>query len=260
VAAAGRSLARHAEEPAVGRPYRSLNSGAGCGDRDHDHLILLSVTVPHRSHRVLAIAGDPEVAGAIVDPLTLEGYVVDAECDGFAGLRRALRDPPDLVVVESALSPIDGLEVCRRLRLLSPVPVVMLVDGVHEADGVAALELGADDYVAKPFPSEVLTARVGAVLRRTTHRGAGALPMRLRAGGIDVDVAAHEAHVGGKTVALSPKEFALLVHFEQVWGLRGGSTSTVTVHVRWLRAKVEPDPSAPRHIRTVWRLGYRFEP
>lgn len=223
---------------------------------------------------MLAIAGSPRVAEAIVDPLTLDGYVVDTEGDGLAGLRRALLDPPDLVVVESALRPIDGLELCRRLRKLSPMPVVVLVDGVPEVDGVTALELGADDYVAKPFSPEVLTARIGAVLRRTTHHVASALPMRLRAGDIDVDVAAHEARVGGEVVALSPKEFALLVHFmrnprqafrreellEAVWGLRSGSSSTVTVHVRWLRAKVEPNATKPRHIRTVWRLGYCFEP
>jgi DNA-binding response OmpR family regulator len=232
------------------------------------------MTMVSRAQRVLVLTSDWTLADFITRCLGLRGHLVDVEAEGLVGVRRVFTDPPDLVVMQAGLAPIDGVELCRRLRMLSPVPVVMLLDRASEADGITALELGADDYMTEPFSSDVLTARVGAVLRRTTGTVIGTVPMRLHAGGVDVDVVAHETRVDGKVVALSPKEFALLVHFmrnprrvfrreellEEVWGLRDRATSTITVHVRWLRAKIEHDPSNPRHIKTVWRLGYRFDP
>jgi DNA-binding response OmpR family regulator len=165
-----------------------------------------------------------------------------------------------------------GLEVCRRLREVAPVPVIMLTARGAEADRIAGLELGADDYVAKPFSPRELTARVRAVLRRAG--GAPAGPVVLQAGDLEVDVVAHEARIGGELVALTAKEFDLLAHLlrhprrafrreellADVWGFSYGDTSTVTVHIRRLREKIEPDPSAPRYVATVWGVGYRFEP
>jgi DNA-binding response OmpR family regulator len=235
---------------------------------------MLSVmSIPKRGHRVLALVSDADVAELVTDGLQLSGHVVETEADGQAGLRRALTDPPDLLVVESSLSPVSGLEVCRRLRILSATPLIMLV-GELETDGIDALEVGADDYLAQPFSRALLTSRVGAVMRRTTRTVTGALPTHLRAGDLELDVVAHEARVRGRPVALSPKEFALLVHFMRnprrvltreellrvVWGPAPRPAATVTVHVRWLRTKIEDDPSDPRHIKTVPRLGYRFEP
>jgi DNA-binding response OmpR family regulator len=169
-----------------------------------------------------------------------------------------------------------GLEVCRRLREVAPVPVIMLTARGEEVDRIAGLELGADDYVAKPFSPRELTARVRAVLRRAggALAGAPAGPVVLQAGDLEVDVVAHEARIGGELVALTAKEFDLLVHLmrhprrafrreellQDVWGFSYGDTSTVTVHIRRLREKIEPDPSDPRYVATVWGVGYRFEP
>lgn len=228
-----------------------------------------------REPRVLIVEDDPNVSEVVVRYLQREGYRVDAVADGAEGLERALAEPPDLVVLDLMLPSVGGLEVCRRLRAVAPVPVIMLTARGEEADRIAGLEMGADDYVAKPFSPRELTARVKAVLRRA----AGPLvlpqePSRLVAGSLDLDLVAHEAHVDGCLVALTAKEFDLLAHLmrnprrafrrdqllEDVWGFTYGDTSTVTVHVRRLREKVEADPSMPRHVCTVWGVGYRFEP
>lgn len=228
----------------------------------------------HRGARVLVLAKESKVAELATRSLRHDGYIVDLAVADLAGVRHALADPPDLALVDSAHAPQDGLEVCRRLRLFLRIPVVTVVRKTREEDGIAALNLGADDYLVEPLSPGELTARIGAVLRRANGIATGALPMRLRSHDLDVDVAAHEARVADTPVALSPKEFALLVHLmrnprrvltrrrllEEVWGRRTGSTATVTVHVRWLRAKIEIDPSQPRHIQTVPRVGYRFEP
>jgi DNA-binding response OmpR family regulator len=225
--------------------------------------------------RVLIIEDDPNVADVVTRYLAREGYEVEAVADGAVGLRRALSDPPDLVVLDLMLPSMGGLEVCRRLREAAPVPVIMLTARGEEADRIAGLELGADDYVAKPFSPRELTARIKAVLRRAT----GPVGRRddepsLAAGDIEVDTVTHEARVRGELVALTAKEFDLLVHLMrhprrafrreellgEVWGFTYGDTSTVTVHVRRLREKVERDPSDPRHVCTVWGVGYRFEP
>ncbi len=225
--------------------------------------------------RVLVVEDDPNVAEVVTRYLEREGYQVDAVADGAEALRRALADPPDLVVLDLMLPSLSGLEVCRRLRASAPVPVIMLTARGEEADRIAGLELGADDYMAKPFSPRELTARVKAVLRRAaaplvpTDR-----PSELSAGDLAVDLIAHEVRRAGELVALTAKEFDLLVHFmrhprrafrreellEDVWGFSYGDTSTVTVHVRRLREKVEDDPSSPRHVTTVWGVGYRFEP
>lgn len=225
--------------------------------------------------RVLVVDDDPNVAEVVTLYLEREGFGVEVARDGHAALDRALAVPPDLVVLDLMLPGIDGLEVCRRLRALAPVPVVMLTAKGAEADRVVGLELGADDYLAKPFSPRELTARVKAVLRRAQGPLAAPAsgPQRLVDGDLTVDVAARQARLGGHVVALTSRELELLVYFMRhphqafrreellhgVWGYTVGDTSTVTVHVRRLREKVEPDPGSPQRIATVWGVGYRWE-
>jgi DNA-binding response OmpR family regulator len=225
--------------------------------------------------RILVADDDPTIAEVVARYLEREGFVVETVGDGGAALERALREPPDLMVLDLMLPGLDGLEVCRRLRALAPVPVIMLTARGDETDRVIGLELGADDYVAKPFSTKELTARVKAVLRRARGPLAATpdAPL-LRAGALVVDVAAREARCRDELVALTAREFELLVFLmrhprrafrrdellEHVWGYTVGDTSTVTVHVRRLREKIEDDPSVPTLITTVWGVGYRFEP
>jgi DNA-binding response OmpR family regulator len=233
------------------------------------------VDAPSMTARVLIIEDDPNVAEVVARYLEREGYAVESIADGAEGLRRALDDPPDLVVLDLMLPSLGGLEVCRRLRAAAPVPVIMLTARGEETDRITGLELGADDYVAKPFSPRELTARVKAVLRRATGPLVAAPEATvLRAGDLELDLVVHEARLAGELVALTVKEFELLAHLmrhprrafrreellEQVWGFAYGDTSTVTVHVRRLREKIEADPSAPRYVCTVWGVGYRFEP
>ena len=233
------------------------------------------IDAPAVASRVLVVEDDPNVSEVVARYLLREGYRVETASDGAVGLERALADPPDLVVLDLMLPSLGGLEFCRRLRAAAPVPVIMLTALGEEADRIAGLELGADDYVAKPFSPRELTARVKAVLRRATAPlPTGAGPTSLQAHGLDLDLVTHEARLHGELVALTVKEFDLLAHFMRhprrafrreelladVWGFTVGDTSTVTVHIRRLREKIEPDPSAPRYVQTVWGVGYRFEP
>ena len=229
----------------------------------------------HRQ-RVLVIDDDPNVSEVVAAYLEREGCLVEVRADGEAGLEAALADPPDLVVLDLMLPGLDGLEVCRRLQALAPVPVVMLTAKGDETDRIIGLELGADDYVSKPFSPRELVARIKAVLRRANAPLAPVGPgaAHLSSGPLEIDVSAHEAHRDGELLALTAREFELLVHLvrhprrafrreellERVWGTRFGDTSTITVHVRRIREKVEVDPSAPVHLVTVWGVGYRWEP
>jgi len=225
--------------------------------------------------RILVVDDDATVSDVVGRYLEREGYAVESVADGLTALRRATENPPDLVLLDLMIPGVDGLEVCRRLRALAPVPVIMLTAKGDEADRVVGLELGADDYVAKPFSPRELMARVKAVLRRARMPlvPAGA-PSVLRAGAIEVDVAAHEVRIDGEPAVLTAREFELLAFLmrnprrvfrreellEHVWGYTFGDTSTVTVHVRRLRERIERNPSEPAHIATVWGVGYRFEP
>ncbi|HYV60026.1 MAG TPA: response regulator transcription factor [Acidimicrobiia bacterium] len=225
--------------------------------------------------RVLVVEDDQTVAEVVTRYLEREGFAVESVGDGQRAIESADDRPPDLVVLDIMLPGLDGLEVYRRLRSRAPIPVVMLTARGSEEDRVLGLELGADDYVAKPFSPRELTARVKAVLRR-----AGSTLRDLeRAGtieydGLHLDLSAREARVRGQRAALTAREFELLAFLaarprqvfrrdellEHVWGYTYGDTSTVTVHIRRLREKVEDDPSAPRRITTVWGVGYRFDP
>ncbi len=218
---------------------------------------------------------DPTVAEVVARYLARDGHEVECVADGPAALRSAAERPPDLVVLDLMLPGVDGLEVCRRLRATSPVPIVMLTALGAETDRLAGLETGADDYVTKPFSPRELALRVRSVLRRS--RGAlvpvvAAAP--LRDGDLVVDVAAHEASLRGELLSLTVREFDLLAFLlrhprraftrdellAQVWDWTFGDSSTVTVHVRRLREKIEDDPAAPRRLVTVWGVGYRYEP
>ncbi len=227
------------------------------------------------SETVLIVEDDPTIAEVLSRYLRREGYQVEIAADGTSGLARALSGRPDLVILDLMLPGLTGLEVCRRLRDVLPIPVIMLTALGEEADRISGLELGADDYVAKPFSGRELTARVKAVLRRANGSlAAWPVPEVIRAGAIEIDIGSHEVRRDGQTVALTSKEFDLLTHLaghprrafrreellEAVWGFNYGDTSTVTVHIRRLREKIEAAPSDPRLVCTVRGVGYRFEP
>ncbi|MEU6248820.1 response regulator transcription factor [Glycomyces sp. NPDC047010] len=221
--------------------------------------------------RVLVVDDDPALAEVVARYLRRDGFDVDYAADGATGLDRALATLPDLVVLDLMMPGLDGFEVCRRLREATAIPVVMLTARGEETDRITGLDLGADDYVTKPFSPGELAARVRAVLRRTAPKDPA--PAVLTGGGVAVDTVAHRATRGGEPLDLTAKEYDLLVCFltspgrafrreellETVWGWSIGDTSTVTVHVRRLREKIEDDASAPRHLTTVRGVGYRWE-
>ncbi|WP_446042144.1 response regulator transcription factor [Streptomyces sp. SID1121] len=224
-------------------------------------------------HTILVVDDDPTVAEVVTGYLERAGFAVDRAADGPQALRLAAGKPPSLVLLDLMLPGMDGLEVCRRLRAAGPVPVIMLTARGDEDDRILGLEIGADDYVTKPFSPRELVLRVESVLRRgRPDRDASAGP-RLTVAGITLDPAARRVTKDGRVLSLTLREFDLLAHLmrhpghaiareqlmHDVWGWEFGDLSTVTVHVRRLRGKVEDDPAAPRLIRTVWGVGYRFD-
>ena len=222
--------------------------------------------------RVLVVDDDPTVREVVVSYLRAAKHDVTEAADGEAALV-AVRDTfPDLVVLDLMLPGIDGLEVCRRLRTTSDVPIIMLTALGTETDRVVGLELGADDYLTKPFSPRELVLRVESVLRRA---GEGDKPVSgpLVDGDLVVDSDRHEVLLAGVPLALTGREFDLLRFLmanpgtaysrdellRDVWGWSFGDQSTVTVHVRRLREKVEQDPTRPVRLVTVWGVGYRWE-
>jgi two-component system response regulator RegX3 len=212
------------------------------------------------------------------DPLSYmlrnEGYEVAVAATGPEAIEEFDRRGADLVLLDLMLPGLPGTEVCRQLRSRSTVPVIMLTAKDSEIDKVVGLELGADDYVTKPFSSRELVARIRAVLRRRGSLDEGG-DATLEAGPVRMDVERHTVSVSGSTVRLPLKEFELLEMLlrnagrvltrmqliDRVWGADYvGDTKTLDVHVKRLRAKIEPDPAAPRHLVTVRGLGYKFEP
>ncbi|GAA3570289.1 response regulator transcription factor [Nonomuraea rosea] len=224
--------------------------------------------------RILVVDDDPTVSEVVARYLERDGHEVECVGDGVEALRRALAHPPDLMVLDLMLPKIDGLQVCRKLRERWPVPVIMLTALGEEIDRVVGLETGADDYVTKPFSPRELALRVQSVLRRARGASVTGGTGVLRDGDLVVDVGAHEVRLRGGEVMLTAREFDLLAYLmrnprqafsrsallDQVWGWSFGDSSTVTVHVRRLREKIEPDPTEPRRIVTVWGVGYRYEP
>ena len=232
--------------------------------------------------RIVVVDDDPTVADVVGRYLVRDGHTVECVHDGHEALRRIAEQQPDLVVLDLMLPGIDGLEVCRRLRERWPIPVVMLTALGDETDRLAGFEIGADDYVTKPFSPRELAMRVRSVLRRSRSAapaGAAEAPGPADQGiltdrDVTVDLGAHEVRIAGKLVQLTSREYDLLVFLlrnprqaftreqllSEVWGWTFGDTSTVTVHVRRLREKLETDPTLPRRIVTVWGVGYRYEP
>jgi DNA-binding response OmpR family regulator len=224
------------------------------------------------SPRVLVVDDEPMVRDVLSRYLVQDGFVVDAVSDGRRALEAIEGGPaPDVILLDLMLPAVNGLDVLRLVRLESDVPVIILSAKATEPDRVGGLELGADDYVTKPYSPREVVARVRAVLRRSE----GDMRDRLQYGDLCVDSTRREVTVAGVPVHTTRKEFELLWLFashpgrvysraqlvEMVWGyVWSGDTDTVTVHVRRLRAKIEDDPSAPRRIVTVRGVGYRFEP
>ena len=205
--------------------------------------------------------------------LTREGFEVFAAREGPEGVEAARTTHPDLILLDLALPGLDGTEVCRRVRMFSTAPIIMLTARAGEGDKVTGLEVGADDYVTKPFSPNELIARVRAHLRRIQTYAAVASQPVLEVRDIVMNVQAHTVHVRGEEVRLPPKEFELLRVFmansgrvlgrdyllDRVWGDDyAGDVRTLDVHVRWLREKIEPDSSQPENILTVHGVGYRF--
>jgi DNA-binding response OmpR family regulator len=223
-------------------------------------------------HRVLVVDDDPTVSDVVRRYLEQDGFEVRLAADGLTALAAVQAEPPDLVVLDLMLGGIDGLEVCRRLRRDRPdLPVVMLTALGEEADRVVGLEVGADDYVTKPFSPRELVLRVRSVLRRTAPPRQDGI---LRDGDLVADTGRRIAEAGGMPLALTVREFDLLEFLlrhpgkawsraqllDKVWGWQFGDQSTVTVHVRRLREKIEADPADPKRLLTVWGVGYRYEP
>jgi DNA-binding response OmpR family regulator len=223
--------------------------------------------------RVLVVDDEPMVREVLERYLEREGFEVTTAEDGEAALASFAADRPHLVLLDLMLPRVDGLEVFRRMRASAQTPVIMLTARGEETDRVVGLELGADDYVTKPFSPREVVARVRAVLRRTEHDidEGGVLTF----GDLRMDRGRREVRVSDRDVRLTRKEFDLLEHLasspgitftrsallESVWDFAWeGDSATVTVHIRRLREKIEHDPSSPQHLVTVWGVGYRFEP
>ncbi|MFD5788488.1 response regulator transcription factor [Streptomyces sp. NPDC127037] len=228
---------------------------------------------PARGH-ILVVDDDPTVAEVVTGYLTGAGYDVARAADGPAALALYAARRPDLAVLDLMLPGMDGFEVCRRMRAHGPVPVIMLTARGDEDDRILGLETGADDYVTKPFSPRELVLRIDSVLRRARAAAAPAgHPAPLEGAGLVLDLAARSATCRGRRLGLTLREFDLLAFLlrhpgrafgreelmREVWGWDFGDLSTVTVHVRRLRGKVEADPARPELIRTVWGVGYRLD-
>jgi DNA-binding response OmpR family regulator len=228
------------------------------------------------AHRVLVVDDDPTVSDVVRRYLEQDGCRVRLAADGADALGAVADEQPDLVVLDIMMPGIDGLEVCRRLRRSLPhLPVIMLTARGDEADRVIGLETGADDYVTKPFSPRELALRIRSVLRRSVPAPDGtATETVLRDGDLTADTGRRTAHLAGTPLSLTIREFDLLAFLlrhpartwsrtellDRVWGWQFGDQSTVTVHVRRLRAKIESDPARPARILTAWGVGYRYEP
>jgi DNA-binding response OmpR family regulator len=225
--------------------------------------------------KILIVEDEAIVADVVSRYLRRDGFQVVIASDGQAALEIAREQSPDLVLLDLMLPKIDGLEVCRRLRAVSSVPIIVVTAKGDEADRIVGLELGADDYVSKPFSPRELAARVRAVLRRTKQTAPAAVTEgTVHVGPILIDPAGRYATVENEPVELTAKEFDLLWFMvrnvgqvfsrtqllDQVWDYEYfGDESTVTVHIHRLRSKIEPDPVRPRYLKTVWGVGYKLE-
>ncbi|MEK7323650.1 MAG: response regulator transcription factor [Chloroflexota bacterium] len=224
---------------------------------------------------VLVVEDEPSISEVVSLYLKRAGYQVMIANDGLAAKAMLERGLPDLVVLDLMLPKLGGLELARWLRAQGDIPIIMLTARREETDRIAGLEMGADDYVVKPFSPQELVSRVRAVLRRARPPAVGAQEQALAFDNIRIDPQTRLVEMDGEEKMLTAKEFELLwvlarhprqvfsrdQLLERVWGLAEYiDPSTVTVHMRRLREKIEPDPSSPKHILTVWGVGYKFEP
>ncbi len=231
---------------------------------------------------ILVVEDEPSIAEIVGLYLDRAGYEVEIAADGAAALEILAQQEPELIVLDLMLPKVDGFEITRRVREKGNVPIIMLTARGSEIDRIAGLEMGADDYVVKPFSPQELVSRVRAVLRRSQLAGGGTARAqasdeneRLIFDGLEIDVQARTVSVGGRQRDLTAKEFDLLLVLarhprrvftreellELVWGFTDYiDPSTVTVHVRRIREKIEDDASNPRYVTTKWGVGYRFEP
>lgn len=232
------------------------------------------------AERILVVDDEAILLETIAFQLERQGYEVVTSADGEDALNKAREHHPDLIILDIMLPKLDGFEVCRKLRQEMNTPILMLTARDDEIDRVVGLEVGADDYLTKPFSMRELLARVKALLRRVrlikeeTNFLIEQKHEVLRFGGLVIDLNRHEIRQNNKVVNLKPKEYELLVCLakhpgrvfsrefllEQIWGWDfTGDSRTVDVHIRWLREKIEEDPSHPRYLITVRSAGYRFE-
>ncbi len=226
----------------------------------------------------MVVEDDSTLLGVIKYNLVKEGYTAITAGDGVQAIEATKKDHPDLIILDIMLPKLDGLEVCRILRRESNIPIIMLTARSEEIDKVVGLEIGADDYMTKPFSVKELMARVKALLRRAEmsprHSITGDQSPVIREGELQIDVERHAVSLSGAPIDLTPKEFDLLVFvmknknrvmsrdylLEKVWGYDfAGDTRTVDVHIRWLRQKIEKDPANPQRLITVRGVGYKFE-
>ena len=225
--------------------------------------------------KILVVEDEPSIGEVVSLYLRRAGYQVTWVQNGLDALESFLDRGPDLVVLDLMLPQVDGFEITRWIRDRGDTPIIMLTARREEADRIAGLEMGADDYVVKPFSPQELVSRVRAVLRRAHRAPQPADQQRVEYGDLCIDPQARLVTAAGKDVNLTAKEFDLLWEMarhprqvfsrgqllDMVWGMSEYiDPSTVTVHVRRLREKIEQDPGNPRHIQTVWGVGYRFEP
>ena len=226
-----------------------------------------------RRRRILLVEDEAPLAESVAYTLDREGFDVVVAEDGRRAIERFRADAPDLVILDLMLPELPGLDVCRLIRQESSIPIVMVTAKDAEADKVIGLELGADDYVTKPFSLRELVSRVRAHLRRASMDGGDRGDEILEAGPVRLDAARHEVTVDGAPMTFPPKEFELLevllrrrgrlltrsFLIEEIWGPGYvGDTKTLDVHVKRIRQKIEPDPHEPVHLLTVRGLGYRF--
>lgn len=222
--------------------------------------------------KILVVDDEPRITELLDSYLEKEGYDVKTAADGEAALASAESEQPDLILLDLMLPKKNGYEVCREIRAKSNVPIIMLTARDEEPDKIVGLELGADDYITKPFSPREVVARVRAVLRRSEAE-TPENPV-IRAGGIEIDVLRHEVKRGGQTIDLTPTEFKLLqtlaesprrvfTRLQLVEEIQGysfeGYERTIDAHIKNLRQKIEDDPKNPRLIGTVYGVGYRFE-
>jgi len=223
--------------------------------------------------KILLIEDEVPIADSVAYSLQNEGFEVQCAYDGLSGLSAYRSFYPDLIILDLMLPKLNGLDFCRTLRRESNVPIIILTAKTEEIDRILGLELGADDYICKPFSVKELIARVRAVLRRTEAARNREEKMALQVGGIELDVARRRVTVDGKPVHLPLKQFELLrvlmankdrvltrqEILKKVWDADNVyDTGTLDVHIRWLREKVEADPSHPRYIKTIRGVGYRI--